>query len=140
VLVGDFDLIGRFHSSANLGPALPVFLDKRTPRKRCDPVTWRNAIIRDTFTMPLNKTRPTASAMRFPTAGSVGTHANQGGWLEVPYAQEAKVVKKEQGRVVETATEARQAEPGPSILLILIVSVVLAVTILGVIWFIFFRT
>jgi hypothetical protein len=50
------------------------------------------------------------------------------------------MVEKEQGRIVETPTEARQAEPGPSILLILIVSVVLAVTILGVLWFIFFRT
>jgi hypothetical protein len=50
------------------------------------------------------------------------------------------MAKKEQGRIVETPTEARQAEPGPSILLILIVSVVLAVTILGSLWFIFFRT
>jgi hypothetical protein len=50
------------------------------------------------------------------------------------------VVKKEQGRIVETPTEARQAEPGPSILLILIVSVVLTVTFLGTLWFIFFRT
>jgi cobalamin biosynthesis Mg chelatase CobN len=48
--------------------------------------------------------------------------------------------KKNQGRIVETATEARQAEPGPSILLILIVSVVLAVAVLGALWFIFFRT
>jgi hypothetical protein len=55
-------------------------------------------------------------------------------------AREVSVVEKKQGRTVETATEARQAEPGPSILLILIVSVVLAVTILGGIWFIFFKT
>jgi hypothetical protein len=49
-------------------------------------------------------------------------------------------LKKSDGRVVESATEARQAEPGPSILLILVVSVVLAATILGALWFIFFRT
>jgi hypothetical protein len=55
-------------------------------------------------------------------------------------SQEASVVKKEQGRIVETPTEARQAEPGPSILLILIVSVVVASTFLGTLWFIFFRT
>jgi cobalamin biosynthesis Mg chelatase CobN len=50
------------------------------------------------------------------------------------------MAEKNQGRIVETATEARQAEPGPSILLILIVSAVLAVTVLGALWFIFFRT
>jgi hypothetical protein len=43
-------------------------------------------------------------------------------------------------QIVETATEARQAEPGPSILLLLLVSTALAVLILGVVWFVFFRT
>jgi flagellar basal body-associated protein FliL len=47
---------------------------------------------------------------------------------------------KKDGQIVETPTEARQAEPGPSILLILIVSIVLAAIVLGVVWFIFFRT
>jgi hypothetical protein len=46
----------------------------------------------------------------------------------------------EEKRIFETPTEARQAEPGPSILLVLIVSVVLAVTILGTLWFLFFRS
>jgi cobalamin biosynthesis Mg chelatase CobN len=49
-------------------------------------------------------------------------------------------VEKQKGRIVETATEARQAEPGPSIFLVLIVSVVLAATFLGVVWFVFFKT
>ncbi len=31
--------------------------------------------------------------------------------------------KKEDGRIIETATEARQAEPGPSILILLVISV-----------------
>ena len=44
------------------------------------------------------------------------------------------------GRIVETATEARQAEPGPSILALLTASTGLAILILGVIWFAFFRT
>jgi hypothetical protein len=44
------------------------------------------------------------------------------------------------GRIVETPTEARQAEPGPSILALLTVSTGLAVLILGVLWFVFFRT
>jgi hypothetical protein len=43
-------------------------------------------------------------------------------------------------QIVETATEARQAEPGPSVLLLLIVSLGLAVLILGGVWFVFFRT
>jgi hypothetical protein len=47
---------------------------------------------------------------------------------------------KEKGQIVETATEARQAEPGPSILALLAISLGLAVLILGVVWFVFFRT
>ena len=43
-------------------------------------------------------------------------------------------------QIVETATEARQAEPGPSILALLTASTGLAILILGVIWFAFFRT
>ena len=50
------------------------------------------------------------------------------------------MVEEQKGRIVETATEARQAEPGPSIFLVLIVSVILAGAILGVVWFIFFKT
>ena len=45
-----------------------------------------------------------------------------------------------EGRTVETATEARQAEPGPSVLALLTISTALAVLILGIVWFVFFRT
>ena len=44
------------------------------------------------------------------------------------------------GRIVETPTEARQGEPGPSVLARLTASTGLAILILGVIWFVFFRT
>jgi hypothetical protein len=47
---------------------------------------------------------------------------------------------KQHGRIVETPTEARQAEPGPSILALLTVSTGLAILILGAVWFVFFRT
>jgi hypothetical protein len=47
---------------------------------------------------------------------------------------------REQRGIVETPTEARQAEPGPSVLALLTVSTGLAVLILGVLWFVFFRT
>jgi hypothetical protein len=47
---------------------------------------------------------------------------------------------KKQGRIVEAAAEARQAEPGPSILLVLIVSVGSAAAMLGAVRFVFFRT
>jgi hypothetical protein len=50
------------------------------------------------------------------------------------------MAKKERGRIVETATEARQAEPGPSVLTLLIISTGLTIIILGVAWFVFFRT
>jgi hypothetical protein len=47
---------------------------------------------------------------------------------------------KQNGQVVESATEARQAEPGPSVLALLSMSTGLAVIILAVVWFVFFRT
>jgi hypothetical protein len=46
---------------------------------------------------------------------------------------------KKHGVIVETPTEARQAESGPSILLMLTVSTFLAVVILGGVWWTFFR-
>lgn len=47
---------------------------------------------------------------------------------------------KKHGVIVETPTEARQAEPGPSILLLLVVSVSIAVVAMAIAWFVFFRT
>ena len=46
---------------------------------------------------------------------------------------------QQQRRIVETPTEARQAELG-RLLALLLVSTGLAVLILGVVWFVFFRT
>ena len=43
-------------------------------------------------------------------------------------------------QIIETATEARQAEPGPSVLALLTASTGLAILVLGAVWFIFFRT
>ena len=43
-------------------------------------------------------------------------------------------------QIVETPTEARQGEPGPSVLALMVVSTGLAVLILGVVWFVFSRT
>jgi hypothetical protein len=50
------------------------------------------------------------------------------------------MASKQQGRIVEPATEARQAEPGPSVLALLAVSTGLAILLLGIVWFVFFRT
>jgi hypothetical protein len=47
---------------------------------------------------------------------------------------------KQPDRIVETPTEARQAEPGPSVFALLTVSTGLAVLLLGIVWFVFFRT
>ncbi len=43
-------------------------------------------------------------------------------------------------RIVETPMEARQAEPGPSILALLTVSTIAAIFVLAIVWFVFFRT
>jgi hypothetical protein len=47
---------------------------------------------------------------------------------------------KKYGIIIETPTEARQAEAGPSVLMLLLISTSLAVLILGVVWFAFFRS
>lgn len=47
---------------------------------------------------------------------------------------------RREGRIVETPTEARQAEPGPSVLVLLLCSVVLAAIALLAVWAIFFKT
>ncbi|MBV9530627.1 MAG: hypothetical protein JO283_06080 [Bradyrhizobium sp.] len=47
---------------------------------------------------------------------------------------------REQRQIVETPTEARQAEPGPSVAALLAVSLGLAILILAVVWFVFFST
>ena len=49
------------------------------------------------------------------------------------------MVKKEHGVIIETPMEARQAEPGPSILLLLVVSVSIAMIALAGVWSVFFR-
>jgi hypothetical protein len=46
---------------------------------------------------------------------------------------------REHDQIVETSREARGAEPGPSVLALLTVSTGLAVLILGIVWFVFFR-
>ncbi len=52
---------------------------------------------------------------------------------------EGMMARREGRRIVETTREARQAEPGPSVLALLTVSTGLAVLILGTVWFVFFR-
>jgi hypothetical protein len=50
------------------------------------------------------------------------------------------MAKSENGRIVETPTEARQAEPGPSVLLVLAISIIVAIGVLTCVWIVFFRT
>jgi hypothetical protein len=61
------------------------------------------------------------------------------GWQYMHLWNEVIMATHRHGQIVETPTEARQAEPGPSVLALLTVSTSLAVLILGVIWFVFFR-
>jgi hypothetical protein len=50
------------------------------------------------------------------------------------------MAKRKDGRIVETPAEARQAEPGPSVLMLLGISLVLAIVVLGAVWLIYFHT
>ena len=52
----------------------------------------------------------------------------------------ARVASRNEGRIVETAEEARGGEPGPSMLALLTISTIAAAFVLGIVWFIFFRT
>ncbi len=47
--------------------------------------------------------------------------------------------RRDERQIVETPTEARQGEPGPSVAALLAVSLGLAILILAVVWFVFFR-
>ena len=47
------------------------------------------------------------------------------------------MLKREDERIIETPTEARQAEPGPSVFLLLVVSVALAISAMSVVWLFF---
>jgi hypothetical protein len=51
--------------------------------------------------------------------------------------EEQSYGKFKKGRIVETPTEARQAEPGPSVLTLLTLSLALAIIILGGVWIAF---
>jgi hypothetical protein len=57
-----------------------------------------------------------------------------------PENEVTMAVTRENDQIVETAREARGAEPGPSVLALLTASTGLAVLILGIVWFVFFRT
>jgi hypothetical protein len=53
---------------------------------------------------------------------------------------EGIMATRQDRQIIETPTEARQGEPGPSVLALLIVSTGLAMLILGLAWFVLFRT
>ena len=43
-------------------------------------------------------------------------------------------------QIIETPTEARQAEPGPSVAALLAISTIAAIFTLAIVWSVFFRT
>jgi hypothetical protein len=76
-----------------------------------------------------------------PGVAPISDAATTRGFLQGQEAIEGTMATtRERHQIVETPTEARQAEPGPSVLALLTVSTGLAVLILGVVWFVFFRT
>jgi hypothetical protein len=52
---------------------------------------------------------------------------------------EGVMVEKRGEQIIETAQEARQAEPGPSVRNVLVISTVAVVIAFAVIWLMFFR-
>lgn len=50
------------------------------------------------------------------------------------------MVERQGEQVVETARDARGAEPGPSVRNVLVISTAAVIVVLAVVWFIFFRT
>ncbi|HMI11961.1 MAG TPA: hypothetical protein VK567_10265 [Bradyrhizobium sp.] len=50
------------------------------------------------------------------------------------------MASKRRGPFVETPAEARQAEPGPSVLWLLVISLCLGFLTLAGVWHVFFRT
>jgi hypothetical protein len=54
---------------------------------------------------------------------------------------EGIMATRQDRQIIETPTEARQSEPGPTVLaLLIVVSTGLAMLILGLAWFVLFRT
>jgi hypothetical protein len=46
---------------------------------------------------------------------------------------------KKHGVLVETPADARQGEPGPSVLLLLVIIAAFAVSLFGIVWLVFFQ-
>lgn len=75
---------------------------------------------------------------------------NGGGAAALPWEQSREVIApqfrralmptKQHGHIVETPTEARQAELGPSMLAVLTISTIALIFVFAIVWFLFFRT
>lgn len=50
------------------------------------------------------------------------------------------MVEKHGEQIIETAREARQAEPGPSVRNVLVISTVAVIVAFAIIWLMFFKT
>ncbi len=50
------------------------------------------------------------------------------------------MAKIDNRKIVETPTEARQGERGPSVLVILTISTIAAAFVLAIVWYVFFQT
>jgi hypothetical protein len=83
---------------------------------------------------------PAARNAEHPPVSCVAIDTRCRGTLAPLWKLEAIMVTRRHDQIIETPTEARQAESGPSVLALLTVSTGLAMLILGVVWFVFFRT
>jgi hypothetical protein len=79
-----------------------------------------------------------SAADQTPDTGDGSCSWNQSSRVDLMEAKGNFMPKSENGRTVETPTEARQAEPGPSVLMLLAISTILTVLILGGVWMVYF--
>lgn len=77
-------------------------------------------------------------------AARLGTRNYQGsaGLVTQQYwvSEVLAMVRKKHGIIIETPTEARQAERGPSVLFLLVTSLAIVVLAMAVVWYVYFRT
>jgi cobalamin biosynthesis Mg chelatase CobN len=70
----------------------------------------------------------------------MGRNERQSKLLDPLQGKNTEMARREDGRTVETPTQARQTEREPSVLVLLVVSLALAVIVMGIVWMICFRT
>jgi len=86
------------------------------------------------------RTLDSRSVRRRATRPKQGNYQSRAGLVPQTGLRGFAMVTKKHGVIIETPTEARQAERGPSVLLVLTVSLIAVAIGMAAVWYIFFRT